>query len=131
MSKKCPYSRKRMEKNPKWKFLIDGENVEENLKKEGFSAYHIISDFWMRDGMFDFYYVEDKIYDWIEKNYNRIKVVAPSHHERPIEKVWVQKISEHDKSKLIDTSVDKDYYLNIAILFKEKTDAAKFKILYA
>ena len=132
MSKRCPYRRRILEKDPKWIPLELNENkqlIDEINEKEGYVAYYRIPRFWVNEGKFCYYVVEDKIFEWIEKNYNNIKIVVACQVRQPMAKAWVQMKSQHDVNSMIDSDNDQNY-TGIHILFRDVRDAAKFKMLF-
>lgn len=130
---KNKYPRKRMYTQTKWLPFVKNASDDE-LKKlienEGFSSYNIIEKFSVNEGKLNMFFVEDKIYDWICKYYTNIMVVIPCNCSTNI-KTYVQPKSNIDKSNITVLNRERNSNNDIfplIILFKDKKDAAKFKL---
>lgn len=132
MSKKCAFRRRHIDKNYKWRPLDTGTEQEKLAlaKENGFVSYYKIPQYWTKEGRYNYFCVNDKIYEWIEKNYNKIKVVYPTRIKRGPQSVWVQMQSEHDVSSMSDSEKDSSFS-GLYILFKDVKDVAKFKLIMA
>lgn len=134
MSKKIKFSRKRMYSDTTWLPFVKSETTQKQLndlvEKNGYESYYVLENYKVNEARFTNFFIDDKIYKFIDKNYKNINIVIPILHNSPI-KTYVQseKDLENNKMSTIDNNNQDKKIFPIIIMFKDKKDAAKFKLL--
>lgn len=133
MSKGTKFSRKRLYASTKWlPFIKEDTSIAELnslIASEKYESYCILENYKVNEGRFTHFFIDDKIYKFVNNSHN-ISVVIPILQNSPV-KTYIQseKDLETNGMNIIDNNNQDKKMFPIIIMFKDKKEAAKFKLV--